>query len=86
MKNELKQKLEILEKLEAVADAADAAYDAEPENAEKEKAFDIAYKAEYDAFIAVAELIVKMSGGKIDIKTARTIVRTKRKEILNLMD
>lgn len=85
MMNELKKKLEELTRLEEIADKADAEYESEPENGEKEKAFEKAYQAEYNAFMAVSELIVKMTGGQIDIKTARAMVKTKRNEILNLV-
>jgi len=85
MMNELKKRLKELTRLEEIAYKADAEYEAEPENKEKEKAFDEAYKAEFIAFMTVSELIVKVSGGQIDIKTARKIVKTKRNEILNLV-
>lgn len=85
MMNELKKRLEELAILEESANKADDAMMADPNNEEKEKAFDEAYKAEFDAFTAVAELIVKMTNGQIDEKTARTMVRTKRNEILNLV-
>lgn len=85
MKNELKKKLEELARLEEIANKADDEMMADPTNEDKEKAFDEAYKAEFDAFIAVANLIVKMTNGQIDEKTARTMVRTKRNEILNLV-
>ena len=85
MMNELKKRLAELERLEEIADRADAEYDAEPENAEKEAAFDLAYQHEYNAFIAVCELIVKITAGQIDIKTARTMVRTKRAELLHIL-
>lgn len=85
MKNELKKRLEELERLEKIADMADDAMMADPTNEKKEKAFDEAYKAEFDAFMTVANLIVKMTGGQMDKKTARTIVRTKRSEIMNLI-
>lgn len=85
MMNELKKKLEELARLETIADKSDAEHQAEPMNEEKEAAFDAAYQAEYNAFMAAAECIVKMTGGKIDIKTAREMVRTKRNEILDLV-
>lgn len=84
MKNELKKRLEELARLEEIANKADDAMMADPTNEEKEKAFDEAYKAEFDAFTAVANLIVKMTNGQIDEKTAREMVRTKRSEILKL--
>lgn len=83
--NELKKRLEELARLEEIANKADDAMMADPTNEEKEKTFDEAYKAEFDAFTAVANLIVKMTNGQIDEKTARTMVRTKRNEILNLV-
>jgi len=82
---DLKNALVRLEALEENAGRADEEYEAAPEDAEKEKAFDTAYQAEYNAFMAVAEMIVKMTGGQIDIKTARIMIRTKRNEILNLV-
>lgn len=83
--NELKKRLEELARLEEIANRADDAMMADPTNEEKEKAFDEAYKAEFDAFTAVANLIVKMTNGQIDEKTTRIMVRTKRNEILNLI-
>lgn len=85
MMNELKKRLEELTRLEEIADKADAEYEAEPMSEEKEKAFEKAYQAEYNAFAAVSELIVKMAGGQIDIKTAKRMIKTKRNEILNLV-
>ncbi len=83
--NELKKRLEELARLEEIANRADDAMMADPTNEEKEKAFDEAYKAEFDAFIAVASLIVKTTSGQIDEKTARAMVRTKRNEIMDLV-
>lgn len=83
--NELKKRLEELERLEAIADQADAEMMADPENAEKEAAFDVAYQAEHNAFMAATEHIAKLADGKIDIKTAREMVRAKRNEILALL-
>lgn len=85
MKNELKKKLEELAILEEIANKADDEMMEDPTNEEKEKAFDEAYKAEFDAFMAVASLIVKMTDGQVDEKTARTMVRTKRNEILAIV-
>lgn len=84
-KQTLKRMLSELSGLEEIANKADDAMMDDPTNEEKEKAFDEAYKAEFDAFTTVANLIVKMTGGQIDEKTARTMVRTKRNEIANLI-
>lgn len=85
MTNELKKRLEELERLEEIANKADDEMMADPTNEEKEKAFDEAYKAEFNAFTAVANLIVKMTNGQIDEKTARTMIRTKRNDILDII-
>ena len=44
---ELIKKIEELEQLEKAADKAQQEYEAEPENVEKERAFDSAYKKEF---------------------------------------
>lgn len=85
MKNELKKRLEELERLERIADRAEDEMMADPTNEEKENIFDEAYKAEFAAFMAAANLIVEMTGGRIDEKTARTMVRTKRGEIVKIV-
>lgn len=85
MMEELKKKLEELTRLEEIANRADDEMMADPTNEVKEKAFDEAYKAEFAAFMEVSDLIVKMTSGQIDEKTARIMVRTKRNEILNLI-
>ena len=82
--SELRKKLVDLSRFEEMANKAEEEMMAEPTNVEKEKAFDEAYQTEYNAFMAVAELIVKMTGGRVDIKTAREMVRTRRNEILSL--
>ena len=83
MKQELKKNLMELERLEAVADIADAAYQNAPENEEAEHAFDEAYQAEYDAFMKVSTMISEFAG--IDIKAAREMVRVKRAELKQIL-
>lgn len=78
---EIKKELEKLEKLEKIADSADLAYDAEPMNPEKEKAFDEAYKAQYESFMRVSAAIAELSENKINIATARSIVSGKREKL-----
>lgn len=85
MTNELKKRLEELARLEEIANRADDEMMADPTNKEKEDAFDAAYQNEYNAFMAVAELIVEMTSGQIEIKTARKMVRTKRTEVLSIL-
>ena len=68
-----------LEKLEEIANHAEDDYDREPENAEYEKTFDDAYKAEYTAFMTVATMLSDWIG--VDIKTSRAMVNGKRAEL-----
>lgn len=85
MKNELKNRLGELAKLEAITKKAEAEYEADYMNAEKEKTYDTAYDVEFAAFMDAADLIVKMTAGKIDKITAREMARTKRNEILSIL-
>lgn len=81
----LKRMLLRLSELEEITNKADDEMMEDPTSEEKEKAFDEAYEAEFDAFTAVTNQIVKMTSGKIDEKTASTMVRTKGNEIINLL-
>lgn len=82
---DLKKALEWLERLEKIADRADAEYEADPMNAEKEAAFDEAYAAEFEAHEVVIDVIVEMTDGQIDAKTAHAMIMKKRAEILSLI-
>ena len=77
----MKELLERLREAEKRANEADRAFDLDPENEEKEAAFDEAYKAEHKAFTTAAEELVKITAGKIDIKTARQMVQGKREQL-----
>lgn len=77
----MKELLKKLREAEERANAADQAYDLDPENEEKEAAFDEAYKEEYRLFMIVAEEIVRISAGQIDIETARAMVQGKRERL-----
>ena len=77
----MKELLKKLREAEERANAADRAYDLDPENEEKEAAFDEAYKEEYRLFAIAAKEIVRMSAGQIDIKTARAMVQSKRERL-----
>lgn len=72
-----------LERLEEIANHADADYDREPENVDCEKAFDAAYKAEYAAFMTVATMLSGWIG--VDIATARSMVSGKRAELWDIL-
>ena len=79
----LLEKLQKLERMEEIANHAEADYDREPENAEYEKSFDDAYRAEYKSFMAVATMLSDYIG--VDIATARTMVNGKRSELWQIL-
>ncbi len=81
----LLEKLQNLEKAEKDANRAESAWEKDPENMELEKAFDVTYKAEFDAYISAAKYIEYMTGGEINFMTAKKIIQTKRAELLELL-
>lgn len=83
---ELLKKLEKFEELEAVASKADEAYEAEPENAELEAAFDKAYKEEFQAMEELLNGIVVLTNGQIDTETAKKMLFTKRAELKKILE
>ena len=82
---ELIKKIEELERLEKTADKAQQEYEAEPENVEKERAFDSAYKKEFSAYISAAKELERLSGGKINFCTAKKLIQTRRSELIELL-
>lgn len=83
MKNEIYKNLLRLEKLEEIANHAEADYEREPENEEYEETFDRAYKNEFATFMTVSDQIAKFAG--IDKKTARAMVKGKRTELKRIL-
>ena len=81
----MKQLLEKLKEAERKADAADREYENDPENEEKEKAFDLAYSEEYTAFEEWARAIVKATAGKIDTQTAAAMIRGRRQQLETIL-
>ena len=81
----LLEKLQKLERMEEIANHAEADYDREPENAEYEETFDRAYKNEFDAFVSLAKYIEYMTGGEIDFMTAKKMIQTKRAELISIL-
>ena len=79
MRNEIYKNLLKLERLEEIANHAEADYEREPENREFEETFDRAYKNEFSAFMAVSVQIANFAG--IDERTARAMVKGKREEL-----
>lgn len=81
----LLEKLQKLEQLEKAADRAESVWEKEPEKVELEKAFDAAYKAEFDAYISTAKYIEYMTNGNVDFMAAKKLIQTKRAELLQLL-
>ena len=81
----LLEKLQKLERMEEIANHAEADYEREPENAELESAFEEAYKAEFDAYINAAKYIEYITGGAVDFMKAKELIQTKRAELLRLL-
>lgn len=77
------EELTRLEKLEDIANHVESDYDREPENAEYEKAFNDAYRAEYNAFMTVATMLSDYIG--VDIATSRAMVNGKRSELWQIL-
>lgn len=77
----MKELLKRLAAAEERANEADEAYNADPENAEAEAAFDKAYEEEFKLYMEAAEGIVKMTDGKINFETAKAMIKTKRSEL-----
>lgn len=83
---ELLEKLKKFEKLEVIANKADEAYQAEPENAAVEEAFDKAYKEEFQAMEELINGIAELTNGQIDTETAKKMLFTKRAELKKILE
>lgn len=81
----LLEKLQELEHLEEITSRIEEDYDREPENVEFEKAFDAAYKEEFNAYISAAQYIEHITSGRIDFLTAKAMIQTKREELKQLL-
>lgn len=82
---EIKKELEHLEELEKAADVAEEEMMSDIMNADKEKAFDEAYKAEYKCFMNISSALVELSNEKLNIKEARAIVNGKREQLKEIL-
>lgn len=82
-KAEIKKSLERLAYYECLSAQKQEAWDADPMNPDREEAADRAYELEFNEFIHAAHLISKFAG--LDEKTARTMVRTKRDELMQIL-
>jgi len=84
--NILREKLITLGRMEEIADHAKEDYKREPENAEYEETFNRAYQNELNAYISAANHIVEITKRKISFDTAKKLVKTKRSEILSILE
>lgn len=80
---EIKKSLERLEYYENLANEKYNAWDADPLNPDRQEAVGWAYVLEFNEFIHAAHLISKFAG--VDEKTARTMIRTKRAELMRIL-
>ena len=81
----LLEKLQKLERMEEIANHAESDYEREPENAEYEAIFDLAYQNEFKAYIEAAKYIEYMTDGNIDFMTAKKMIQTKRSELISIL-
>ena len=72
----LLEKLQKLERMEEIANHAEAEYEA---------TFDLAYKNEFKAYIEAAKYIEYMTNGNIDFMTAKKMIQTKRSELISIL-
>ena len=84
--NEIKNLFRRVEITEMLADAADAAWEADPENEQAEYTWDAAYKQCGEAQQAFAEALEDFTAGAVDAKTARRMLVIKRDELAALID
>lgn len=74
------QKLTVYEE---ISNRAEEAWTADPENTEKERAFDTAYNREFTTYTTTAGLLAELL--KIEEKTARMMITTKRREVMQIL-
>lgn len=70
----------------ANADLLGDRWEMEPENADLETAFAEAYEKEFNLFVKITEEVVKLSSGRIDIYTARMMVKRRLADLENLVE
>ena len=82
----LLEKLQKLERMEEIANHAEADYEREPENAEYEATFDLAYQNEFKAYIEAAKYIADNYSEMTVITNSPQITETmKEKKDFNLL-
>ena len=81
----LKELFNQLESAEAETLRLDSLIEENPENEAIEAEWDTAYKKEYDIKMSLANYIVTFTSGKIDLKTAHTMIISKREQLKTLI-
>ena len=82
----IKELLKQLEDAEIKANELDKLMEGNPDNEEIEKAFDEAYKKEWEVFNRLIDEVVKFTEGKIDRKQAYNMIQLKRSELKNIIE
>lgn len=81
----LKELFNQLESAEEETLLLDSLIEENPENEAIEAEWDTAYKKEYDIKMSLANHIVEMTSGKIDLKTANMMILSKREQLKTLI-
>ena len=81
----LKELFNQLESAEAETLRLDSLVEEQPENEALEAEWDSAYKKEYDIKMLLANHIVEMTSGKIDLKTANMMILSRREQLKTLI-
>lgn len=71
---------------EEISDAADEAWENDYDNEELERAFDEAYKEQAEAMNRVIDGIVEITSGRIDKRTAHTMLLKGRDTLTSLFN
>lgn len=78
--------LKALEDAEKMMNEIDTRWESDPENKELESLWDLAYKAEHEAFEAAVAALSRYTRNMISVKTARSMLKIKRKEVVKLFE
>lgn len=81
----IKELLKQLEDAERKANELDKLMVENPDNEEIEKAFDEAYKKEWEVFNKLIDEVVKFTEGKIDRRQTYNMIQLKRSELKSII-
>lgn len=83
MRDEIRKSLNRLTQYEKLANQADEAYEANPENEDIEEAFDRYYELQFNEYVHLIHLITSFTG--MDENSAKLIINKKRQELRALI-